>query len=341
MNANVVVSLSLVVVGACVGIFVWMQANGLGTDDIAFIDACYGKFGEDSEECATFAEGGIEWDTAFVCDENFPDNGHITMRGLFDAWEASESETAEEGESAMDAYIQSACKAIDEEQMAGPMPDWSDTEQPEGVPGEGDEITDEWIAGGGGRKLVVNDQEERKEFFFMAAIATFLYFNRHDTLINFEGICSANWDMVANGNDSAECSGLRNYKCQAYQDYGPNYWRTSKPLGRACIDHDVCLQKGQNNPNAAKQGWCNDFVAAPANNINYRGNTRNCDVTLRNRASHCAWAGGGSNRWHCTQVAGAMAINPNGGFCECRGTQTKKCWWYWNWGPRRACGCRN
>jgi hypothetical protein len=63
-----------------VGIFIWMQANGLGTDDISFVDACYGRYGPADAGCDTLADEGIEWDTPILCHSSGPADGGTYVR---------------------------------------------------------------------------------------------------------------------------------------------------------------------------------------------------------------------------------------------------------------------
>ncbi|GMI22603.1 hypothetical protein TeGR_g11926 [Tetraparma gracilis] len=297
MNANVVVSLSLTVVGACVGIFIWMQANGLGTDDISFVDACYGRYGPADAGCDTLADEGVEWDTPILCHSSGPaDGGTYTMRAFFDA---------------VDSFT-----GLDEDAAAAAGVDWmveecSKTQAlPEGAVMDGNDMTqEEWDAlveePEGGRKLVAG----RKLIWR-----------------NFEGICSSNSDMIFNHQDSAECSGRHNTnngnaipRCEAFLS-DANYYTSQKTLGIGCLNHDACLQKSS--------GGCNSNCADcnPGYQTNLPGG-QDCDATLAHQAGKCAFNGGGcgGSIWAEAKATSASMTSFRHHWAECKWVKTK--WW--------------
>jgi hypothetical protein len=292
MNANVVVSLSLVVVGACVGIFIWMQANGLGTDDISFVDACYGRYGPADAGCDTLADEGVEWDTPILCHSSGPaDGGTYTMRAFFDA---------------VDSFT-----GLDEDAAAAAGVDWmveecSKTRLPEGAVIV--ETQEEW-------DLVVDESDGRK-----------LVEGRKLIWANFEGICSSNSDMIFNHQDSAECSGRHNTnngnaipRCEAFLS-NANYYTTQKTLGIGCLNHDACLQKSS--------GDCNSDCADcnPGYQTRLPGG-KDCDATLAHQAGKCAWHGGGcgGSNWFEAKATSASMTSFRHGYPDMK-------WVKWGWG---------
>lgn len=297
MNANVIVSLSLVVVGACVGIFIWMQANGETTDTISFVDACYEAYDGDAESieiCDTIAEAGITWDTEIACvaseDLWF---GSWTLRGYYDATTGT-VDASEEYFSSVCADVDTAVAFDDERKLWG------------------------WVG-----KVVKK-----------AAVAVAQVFaDATGTAVNFEGICSGDFKFAfLKENDTAECSGKHDEcgktgscsdgkSCQAFNERGASYYNTNSILGKGCIDHDMCLQKY----NGYCGSDCSDDTGAtgagchsPYRNSGY-GQKTNCDQRLVDEASKCKPFGDntstGTSSWHCLQVFISIGTKPNWDHC--------------------------
>jgi hypothetical protein len=300
MNANVILSLSLVVVGACVGIFVWMQANGETADSISFVDACYETFADDAErteDCTAIAEAGITWDTPIACSGR--DDvwlGAWTLRGYWEAT-ATDGDTAL-AESNLEQYWAATCSTVSE-----------------GDRGDSRKL---WGSFGGWVESLVAPTAKSALTLFREATGT---------MINFEGICSGDMDFAfMGGDDTAECSGKNDRSshpsggksCEAYMTAGnsKNYYGWAKKLGKGCIDHDMCLQKGGGHcgGNCESQGC---HTQGYHNKGDHPGGKSNCDVHLAATARSCSVPGntGGSNMWHCIQVAVSIGTGPNWEHC--------------------------
>merc|ERR1719198_1124762 len=69
VNATVIVSATLVVIGAAVAIFMYMKTNGLTMDNTALLDACEGALGAEDDTCVMIRDQDIDWDTGIPCYE--------------------------------------------------------------------------------------------------------------------------------------------------------------------------------------------------------------------------------------------------------------------------------
>mmetsp|Transcript_39017 Transcript_39017/g.71527 ORF Transcript_39017/g.71527 Transcript_39017/m.71527 type:complete len:88 (-) Transcript_39017:260-523(-) len=80
-----------------------MRNNNLNTDDISFIDACYGRDSGNDERCVMLAEEDIDWDTKILCHEHDDKSGTYTMRGFFRAVDGAKQAYTVNGELDVDA----------------------------------------------------------------------------------------------------------------------------------------------------------------------------------------------------------------------------------------------
>ena len=124
VNASIVIPLSLLAISVSIGIFIWMRSNNLGTGDISFIDACYGRYGANDESCVMLAEEDIDWDTKILCHENDDESGTYTMRGFFHAVDDAKQAYTVNGELDVEAATTSYFEWFDDECGKGePLPD--------------------------------------------------------------------------------------------------------------------------------------------------------------------------------------------------------------------------
>jgi hypothetical protein len=269
MNPNVVVSVSLLVMGACVGIFLWMNANGLTTDDISLSDACWQSMntepigtddsGEDILLCDAIDSQGLDWDTAFKCDNEENDYGY-TFREMFNA--------------------------IDE--------DLEDCQAQADLHGDTDEAVESGeISCGGAYKALVDAHcvsRDTRRTLTERLPGRELGDNTFWPGWAY-GPCSMGIGFLMGGSDDAECSGLRGFNggapgCKKRYPRGRKYW-----LWDGCYNHDYCLVG-----NDMKTGtWCGAHCpTCEARGVYYGWSKRssrgwNCDNGLAGQASSCAW----------------------------------------------------
>jgi hypothetical protein len=81
---------------AVAGIVTYMQMNGLTTDDISLVDACYKSAsvnGINVETCDQFKEWNTEWDTKIPCVVSFKENTYFwTPRMMFQFYAGEDTE---------------------------------------------------------------------------------------------------------------------------------------------------------------------------------------------------------------------------------------------------------
>jgi hypothetical protein len=84
MHPGIIVSATLLLIGAATAIFMFMRANDINMDDSTLLETCIGALGEEDEACQYIAAEGITWDTGIACNEA---EGAPTWnyRGLIDA----------------------------------------------------------------------------------------------------------------------------------------------------------------------------------------------------------------------------------------------------------------
>ena len=124
VNVSIVIPLSLLAISVSIGIFIWMWSNNLDTGDISFIDACYGRYGDNDESCAMFAVEDIDWDTKILCHEHDDDGGTYTIRGFFHAIDDAKQAYTVNGELDVEAATASYFEWFNDECGKGqPLPE--------------------------------------------------------------------------------------------------------------------------------------------------------------------------------------------------------------------------
>ena len=270
MNPNVVVSVSLLVLGAFVTIFLWMNANGLSTDDISLSDACWESMnteaigsddnGDDVLLCDAIDQNSLTWDSIFACD-NSGDGAGYSFKALFEAFSDDYNDCA------------AAADAVDDE----------DAES-------GD------LNCGGKFAALVEDScsADRRHLSIEANQQRGLGDNTFWPGFAY-GPCSMGIGFIVGlSEDDAECSGLRGFHggapgCKKRYPRGRQWW-----LWDGCYNHDYCLV----GANLASNSFCGAQCTGCENaGINYGWSFRsgpgyNCDDGLASQAKKCA------TEWH-------------------------------------------
>jgi len=315
MNPTLVVSVSVLILGAAAAIFMFMQANSLTTDDISLLDACKGaNVGievPDVEggltDCGWIEENGFTWDSEVPCTD-LEGSPTFNMRKLVDAMTLDF-----EGAPADDEYVaQGSADYINDACFMEP------------------ESARKLLEGNPGYDSNAPSSNLRRKLFW-----------------NW-GPCSTDISFLAGGVDSAECSGaaaaIRNQKVNGHSPTGTcnhvsdaqaaswrshNYW-----MYQGCLNHDVCLVKGgpgytQSCGADCSQCWNGGSNGGYSGRGNSRGST-DCDAALSTAAHQCqhTYSGSGKgasrvckNAWYQTMVINNLMhyVSPNDGWCAYSG----------------------
>jgi hypothetical protein len=252
--------------GACVGIFLWMNANGLTTDDISLSDACWQSMnteaigsdedGNDVLLCDAIDQNGLTWDSAFACNNADDGNGY-SFKEMFDAIDA----------------------------------DLKDCQAQADAMGDQDEAVESGdITCGGNYEALVNEHcisssrrtlTERGLYWDNWYWPGFAY-----------GPCSMGIGFIVGlSQDDAECSGLRGFHggapgCKKRYPRGRQWW-----LWDGCYNHDYCLVGNDMRSGSFCGAHC---PTCEARGIGYGWSKRssggwNCDNGLAVQAKSCAF----------------------------------------------------
>jgi len=285
VNANVIISVSAVVVASIVGIVVWMKMRGATPDTMSLADACTGYFGSDGalpeaastlnnmNSCDTIKANGWTWDTPIPCAAD--SDAFYTMRGVFAATDAMITKMNSMSSSAVGGAVPANTQVTDvadyiSSQCHAPLT----------------------------RKLMTPEQRD-------LSLANSLNSGPCSIALGFSFMSALASSL---GSDAAECSGnplshgncygtvgttvANRQKIANMFDRNNNAW-----LHAGCYNHDLCLQKGGNG-NAATpygSGLCNAPINAPgytdspwASGTDH--SNQNCDKSLGDAAYNCLTA---------------------------------------------------
>jgi hypothetical protein len=293
VNPAVVLSVSLVVISACIALFVFMRKEGLTPDDVPLLDACMmaqeqdplsmivrsDDAGDDVSLCDDIVEQNLTWDSVIPCAPN-ADRG-FTFRGLFWAYSDDQDALAAgtgDGIENIKALAEEACAGLADRRQLGLF---------------------DFLKDIGGHVVTAITPDDNTYWPGSAY-----------------GPCSMNIGFVAGlSDDDAECSGLHGFSggkpgCRKEYARGAN-----DKLFVGCHNHDYCLVGDR-----AKQGsWCG---AECTDCISYDWGIKtsfdgwNCDDGLVTAAESCMR--GGCNQGYMGSLVTYVAmkyVQPQKGWC--------------------------
>lgn len=265
VNAKNLVSGGVIAL-AVAAIVTYMSVNGLTTEDVTLVDACYRASqvkGINTETCAQLKEQNYEWDTQIPCVDMFKiDVYYWTPRMMFAYFSGGKSDVAKLGrknKGSEEIVYTSAMNMTFAEALA----DRCD-------PATADEeyivyraIVDQIRMGVKVEDLDLSELEDRQLYSWNQALSWIVSAiggaiqaiwaaatQAAADAVNYKA-CSVGLALKftsSNLIDRAECSGNHPTRCRRYHSSGPSGWWTNHSRGgnnrlnNGCNTHDKCLQ---------------------------------------------------------------------------------------------------
>jgi len=324
---------------AVASIVSYMTANGLTTEDVTLVDACYRASqakGINVETCDEMKRHSYEWDTVISCVPAFKEELYFwTPRMMFGFFSGGKSEIAalgrkNKGEEQV-VYTAAMNLTYAEALNERCAPAMADEQYPIYL-----EVKKQMGEGVAAEDLDMSMFEDRELWGWsqtLAFIAAALGFWITAWVIyNSQSLAdAANYKACSNGLvfmfsgviDRAECSGNHPSRCKRYHGSGPSGWWDNHSRGgnnrlnNGCYTHDNCLQNVKPWPSGSGPTcwWCDEHLSRSGKK----------GVQWKWPGCSCGWRGCRSwwfgwkypmsdSRLQSGLVWLAMAAHPNGGW---------------------------
>jgi len=272
---------------AVASIITYMSVNGLTTNDISLVDACYKASqvkGINVATCDELKQHNYEWDTSVPCAKAFKEDLYFwTPRMMFGYYSGGKTEIAALGRKNKGTEKQVIYTAAMNLTFAEALMDRCG-------PAENDEefpifksLWQQMSSGVAAEDVDVSEFEDRNLYSWNQALSWIIsalcfaigaifaaVLQPVADATNYKA-CSvglAFQKLVSGIQDHAECSGNNPTKCRRWHYVGPSGWwnnhhrGSSNRLNNGCVQHDKCLNKSLSSywscdeglKNASKQG---------------------------------------------------------------------------------------
>jgi hypothetical protein len=324
---------------AVASIVSYMAANGLTTEDVTLVDACYRASqvkGINVETCDELKQHKYEWDTVIACVPAFKEELYYwTPRMMFGYFTGGKEEIAQLGrknkgeKEIVYTAAQNLTYAEALNERCGPATE--DEQYPiyqevRKQLGEGVELEDVDLSMFEDRELWGWNQTAG---WIAAALGMYLvawvFFNSQALAdaANYKACSTGLVFMFSGVIDRAECSGNHPARCRRYHSSGPSGWWSSyhrggnNRLNNGCNVHDRCLQSIKPWPSGSGPScwWCDEHLSrAGKKGVQWKWPGVSCGW----RGCRSWWFGWSypmsDSRFQSGIVWLGMAAHPNGGW---------------------------
>jgi len=319
---------------AVAAIVTYMSVNGLTTEDISLVDACYKASqakGINVETCDQLKKDNYEWDTVVPCIKTFKEEVYFwTPRMMFTYMAGGKAEIAQLGRKnkGEEKIVYTAAQNMTYAEALNDRCGGAATDEQYPV---WKEVAKQIGAGVAIEDLDMSMFDDRELWSFaqtagwIAAalgmpIVAFLFLGTQH-LVNAANYRACSIGLAfkfINGDisDTAECSGKHPTKCKRYHSGGPSGWWNNHQRGgnnrlnNGCNGHDKCLE---NTDDTGSMWWCDEHLSrAGKKGVQWKWPGASCGW----RGCRSWWFGWkypmSDSRFNSGCVWLSMAVHPNG-----------------------------